>query len=58
MLSFAQTLRGKKNIYLAPLSSGERTYYFRSPVLGLRLRKVAQVTGPLTAWHLRVQGNY
>ena len=31
------------------MSSGERTYYSRSHVLGLRLRKVAQVTGPLTA---------
>jgi len=31
------------------MSSGERIYYFRSHVLGLRLRKVAQVIGPLTA---------
>ena len=30
-------------------SAGKRTYYFRSHVLGLRLRKVARVIGPLTA---------
>jgi len=32
-------------------SAGKRTYYFRSHVLGLRLRKVAHITGLLTAWH-------
>jgi len=32
-------------------SSGERVYYFRSHVLGLRLRKVARVTDPLTVQH-------
>jgi len=31
------------------MSSGELTYYSRSHVLGLRLRKVALVTGQLTA---------
>jgi len=32
-------------------ASGKRASNFRSHVLGLRLRKVAQVTGSFAAWH-------